>query len=136
MTLLVTKQSLFNLYNTYLPKISTRLFYFLIAQLLHTKKAADFVICCLFLIFPAYDSYKQNTISSVSERLFSFSLLYLIRKAEHDFYATLALRSPKGVVRPGRWNFKQNRISSVFERLLGRPLGRIANGVRRHYLSY
>ena len=89
MTLLVTKQSLFNLYNTYLPKISTRLFYFLIAQLLHTKKAADFVICCLFLIFPAYDSYKQNTISSVSERLFSFSLLYLIRKAEHDFYATL-----------------------------------------------
>lgn len=31
---------------------------------------------------------------------------------------------------------KQNRISSVSERLLGRPLGRIANGVRKHYLSY
>ena len=85
---------------------------------------------------PAGGSFKQNRISSVSEQLFSFSLLYLIRKAEHDFYATLALRSPKAGVRPGRWNFKQNRISSVFERLLGRPLGRIANGVRRHYLSY
>jgi len=37
---------------------------------------------------------------------------------------------------PAGGSFKQNRISSVFERLLGRPLGRIANGVRRHYLSY
>ena len=53
---------------------------------------------------PASGSFKQNRISSVSERLFSFSLSYLIRKAEYDFYATLALRSPKGVVRPGRWS--------------------------------
>ena len=37
---------------------------------------------------------------------------------------------------PAGGSFKQNRISSVSERLLGRPLGRIANGVRRHYLSY
>ena len=37
---------------------------------------------------------------------------------------------------PADGAFKQNRISSVSERLLGRPLGRIANGVRKHYLSY
>ena len=37
---------------------------------------------------------------------------------------------------PAGGSFKQNKISSVSERLLGRPLGRIANGVRRHYLSY
>lgn len=65
------------------------MFYFLRAHLLHTKKASDFIICCLFLIFPDYDSYKQNRISSVFERLFSFILSYLIRKAEYDFYTTL-----------------------------------------------
>ena len=37
---------------------------------------------------------------------------------------------------PAGGSFKQNKINSVSERLLGRPLGRIANGVRRHYLSY
>ena len=38
---------------------------------------------------PIGKSSKQNRISSVSKRLFSFSLSHLIRKAEHDFYTTL-----------------------------------------------
>ena len=71
---------------------------------------------------PAGGNFKQNRISSIFERLFSFSLLYLIRKAEHDFYATLALRSPKGVVRPGRWS---REVMLSFFSLLnynGRPI--------------
>ena len=68
---------------------------------------------------------------------FWVGLLYLVRlylienrwgHIFHDFVSS----HPN----PAGGSYKQNRISSVFERLLGRPLGRIANGVRKHYLSY
>ena len=62
---------------------------FLRDPLLHTKRQQITKSAAFFSSKPTDGVFKQNRISSVSERLFSFSLLYLIRKAEHDFYATL-----------------------------------------------
>jgi len=62
---------------------------FLRDPLLHTKRQQITKSAAFFSSKPADGVFKQNRISSVSERLFSFSLLYLIRKAEHDFHATL-----------------------------------------------
>ena len=56
---------------------------------MNTKRQQISKPAAFFSSKPADGVFKQNRISSVSERLFSFSLLYLIRKAEHDFYATL-----------------------------------------------
>ena len=62
---------------------------FLRDPLLHTKRQQITKSAAFFSSKPADGVFKQNRISSVSERLFSFSLLYLIRKAEHDFHTTL-----------------------------------------------
>ena len=59
------------------------------APLLHTKRQQITKSAAFFSSKPADGVFKQNRISSIFERLFSFSLLYLIRKAEHDFHATL-----------------------------------------------
>ena len=62
---------------------------FLRTPSLNTKRQQITKSAAFFSSKPADGVFKQNRISSVFERLFSFNLLYLIRKAEHDFYATL-----------------------------------------------